>query len=153
VTAPVTWRWKTSWLAHEVRGTMASSSALKRWATWRIPSAMRLLQPLQAILGRRNDLDQTRGVLGVAPRGHHSRLPPGVARDEGDGSMVSPLSQPAGPPSEATAADEIKTAHVGPAQLQLLRQALVVCAGSAEIAHNFGAQLLPQLERDHCLDT
>jgi hypothetical protein len=105
-----------------------------------------LLQALQALLSRRNDLDPDAAtVLRVAAPGHHAGFLQTV-EDEGDGSGRQPaLDGQLARRQRATAADEVQTAHVGPAQLQLLGQALVVFTGGAEVAHDFGAQLLPQL--------
>jgi hypothetical protein len=43
------------------------------------------------------------------------------------------------------AANKVKTAHVGPAQLQLLGQAFIEVTGRAEVAHDLVPQLLPEL--------
>ena len=105
-----------------------------------------LLQALQALLGRRDDLDpDPPAVLGVAAPGHHARLLQAV-EDEGDGPGGQPaLLGQAARGQRAEAANKVEAAHVGPAQLQLLGQALVEVAGGAEVAHDLGAQLLGQL--------
>ena len=146
VTAPPTWRWKTSLAWRMKSRTMASSSALKRWATWRISSATGCCRPCRRSWAAGHDLDpDPAAVLGVAPPRHHARLLQAV-EDEGHrpGGQPALLGQPARG-HRAEAADKVQAAHVGPAQLQLLGQALVELAGGAEVPHDLRAQLLRQL--------
>ena len=88
------------------------------------------VQALQALPGRGDDLDpHPAAVLGVAPTGDHAGLLEAV-EDEGDGPGGEPaLFGEVARGHGAEAADEVEAAQVGPAQLQLLGQALVEIAG------------------------
>ena len=79
------------------------------------------------------------------PARHHARLFQAV-EDEGDGpgGQAALLGQVARG-HRAEAANKVEAAHVGPAQLQLLGQALVEFTGRAEVPHDLRAQLLRQL--------
>ena len=84
-------------------------------------------------------------VLGVAPPRHHAgRLE--AIEDEGHrpGGEARLLGEPARG-QRTVAANKVKTAHVGPAQLQLLGQAFIEVTGRAEVAHDLVPQLLPEL--------
>ena len=119
---------------------------MKRWATWRISSAIGLLQAGQALLGLGHDLDPDPApVLGVAPARHHAGLLEAV-EDEGDRAGGQPALLGQAPGGErAVPGNKLQTTHVAAAQLQLLGQALVEVAGRAEIAHDLVPQLLAQL--------
>src|ERR1700728_3563044 len=132
-------------LAHEVAhdGQLVGLEALGHLAHL---LGDRLLQALQALLGRRDHLDpHAAAVLGVAPAGHHARLLQAV-EDEGHGAggHTALLGQAPGG-QRAEAPDQLQATHVGPAQLELLGQILVELAGGTEVPHDLGAQLLGQL--------
>ena len=113
-----------------------------------------LLETLQPLSCRRDDLDpDSATVLGVAAPGHHARLFQPV-QDEGHRPRgQSALFGQVTGGHRAQPANQIQTAQVGPAELQVLGHALVEVAGCAQYPMISSRNCCANSDRDHCLDT